>query len=132
MPAHRNSIAKARLTGALAKDPQRYRDRKEPPVSGRPLGPAPKHLKGNAQAVWQEMAGALGWLQHEDRAALEVAAVAIGQIRDTLAAGEPCAASLLSAANSALGRLGASPADRSKVSAAPSEPQDDPFARFEI
>jgi phage terminase small subunit len=46
-------------------------------------------------------------------------------------AGEPITGALFAAMNTALGKLGASPADRSKVNSAPPEDDDDPFARFD-
>ena len=130
MPA-RTSLAKAELTGAIAKNPQRYRDRSEPRTSGQPIGKAPAHLPATCRKVWDELAGNLQWLEREDRAALELTSVALGQVRHCLSLGEPVTASLLASANTALGKLGASPADRSKVQTAAPEDTDDPFAAFE-
>ena len=131
MPNPKTPLSKAVLTGAAAKNPQRFRDRSEPKTSGQPIGKAPKHLGKTASTVWRELAGDLGWLEREDRVALELTSVALGQVRDCLALGEPVTASLLAAANTALGKLGACPADRSKVQVAPAEDDFDPFAAFE-
>ncbi|MCK0151087.1 hypothetical protein MWU54_13685 [Marivita sp. S6314] len=131
MPTPKNAIAKARLTGADKKDPQRYRDRKEPRTSGQPVGNPPDYLQANARAVWCELTGALGWLIREDRAAVELASVALGQVREFVKAGEPVPASLMAASNTALGKLGATPADRAKVEMPADENDDkDPWAQF--
>lgn len=132
MPTPKNSLAKARLTGATAKDPQRYKGRSEPRTSGLPVGNPPEYLQANARAVWRELVGALGWLIREDRAAVELASVALGQVRTLVKAGEPVPASLMAASNTALGKLGATPADRAKV-AMPADDDDehDPWAQFQ-
>jgi len=132
MPTPKNSLAKARLTGAAAHDPQRYRDRTEPRTSGEAVGSAPSYLSKTSKAVWADLAGSLGWLQREDRGALELVAVAIGQVRDLVKAGEPVPAALLSAANTGLGKLGATPADRAKVGGLPEDDvEEDVWAQFE-
>lgn len=131
MPTPKTPLAKAQLTGAASKNPQRFRDRAEPPTSGEAVGDPPAYLKTNAKAAWKEMAASLGWLIREDRAALELASVALGQVRDFVRAGEPVPASLLAASNTALGKLGANPSDRAKVATAPDDDDpDDPWAQF--
>lgn len=131
MPRPRTPLAKARLTGADRKDPDRFRDRAEPKTSKAPVGKAPAYLDKEAKAVWSELARDLGWLVLEDRAALEVASLAVGQVRKMHRAGEPITGALFAAMNASLGKLGASPADRSKVNATPPEDDDDPFAAFD-
>lgn len=133
MPTPTNSLAKARLTGAAAKDPQRYRDRSEPRTSGQPVGKPPAHLNATCKAVWRDLSASLGWLVKEDRAALELASVALGQVRDFVKQGEPVPASLLAASNSAIGKLGATPTDRQKVTMQPDDDDiDDPWRAFEV
>ncbi len=131
MPRPRTPLAKARLTGADRKDPDRFRDRAEPKTSKAPVGKPPAYLAKEAKAVWQELARDLGWLVREDRFALESACLAIAQVRTMHKVGEPVTGALFAAMNSALGKLGASPADRSKVNATPPEDDDDPFAAFD-
>lgn len=129
MPRAQTPLAKAKLTGAAAHDPQRFRNRSEPAQSAKPVGKPPAHLTKSAKVVWQEMAGSLAWLQEEDRHTLEVASAVLGQMRDSMRAGEPLTASMISAANTAIGKLGASPTDRGKVFSPPSDDEpDDPFA----
>ncbi|PTX74935.1 hypothetical protein C8N31_10236 [Sulfitobacter mediterraneus] len=131
MPRPKTPLSKAKLTGAMAKDPQRYRGRSEPSTSGEPVGDPPKHLNTHCKDVWHDLVGSLDWLQREDRIAVEVAAIAIGQVRTLMKLGEPIPASLLAASNTSLGKLGATPTDRQKVAQPPDEPEDDPFARFD-
>jgi phage terminase small subunit len=131
MPRPRTPLAKAKLTGADAKHPERFKGRSEPRTSKAPVGKPPAYLDAEARAVWSELARDLGWLVREDRHALEAAALAVGQVRTMHRAGEPITGALFAAMNTALGKLGASPADRSKVNSAPPEDDDDPFARFD-
>jgi len=127
----RTPIARAKLTGADQKHPERYRDRKEPATSGDPVGDPPAHLGKAAKAVWKEAASIMGWLVREDRLALEIAANAVAAIRETAKDGEPIKAAQLTAARQALASLGATPADRSKIHIPGDEGQDDPFAQFD-
>lgn len=131
MPRPRTPLAKAKLTGADAKHPDRFRDRSEPVTKGRPVGNPPGYMNKEAATAWRELARTLGWLEVEDRGAVEVAALAIGQVRTMHKVGEPVTAALFSAMNTALGKLGATPADRSKVSTGAPEDDDDPFAQFD-
>lgn len=129
----RTPLAKAKLTGADKKNPQRFRDRSEPETSGKSVGAPPAYLGKEAKAAWREFSKELGWLEYEDRCLLEVASVCRGQIRDLVRAGEIVPASMLSAANTAIGKLGASPVDRSKIFQKSDEPDPaDPFAAFGV
>jgi phage terminase small subunit len=131
MPQPRIPLAKAKLTGAAAKNPQRFRDRKEPETSSKPVGNPPAYLGRDAKAVWKEAAKEFGWLVIEDRFALEVMAVAVGTLREATKGGAPVTASMITAANTSIGKLGASPTDRGKVfQAADDEEEHDPFAQF--
>jgi len=130
MPTPPNSLAKARLTGADKQNPQRYRNRSEPNSSGQPVGDPHAYMTKTSKDVWRDLAGNLGWLECEDRLALEVASVAIGQIRDLVNANELVPSSLLSAANTAVGKLGATPTDRQKVMIPAKETEYNPFDQF--
>lgn len=124
-------MAKAKLTGAAAKDPQRFRGRSEPQSSKQPVGAPPVYLDKEAKAVWKELVAQLGWLEREDRTALEAAALAVGQVRAMHRLGEPITGAMFSAMNTAIGKLGASPTDRGKVfQAQEDDDQEDAFAQF--
>lgn len=122
-------LAKAALTGADKKDPQRYRDRKEPKTSGRNLGKPPAYLPVTAKKAWATFADELPWLTYEDRGAVEIVSLMRAQIMDGLPADMP--ASFFGNYRMALSSLGATPVDRSKVYQAPEEQEDDPFAAFD-
>jgi len=127
MPNPRTPIAKAKLTGADKRNPQRFRDRKEPKVSGRPVGAAPSYLTAGAKKAWKTFASELGWLTHEDRAILEVAATMRAEI---MAGSTELPASFFTAYRQALAALGGTPTDRSKVASPDDGDDDDPFKRF--
>lgn len=131
MPNPQTPLAKAKLTGADAKNPQRFRGRSEPKTSKKPVGNPPSYFDKEAKAVWKEFSASLGWLEEEDRMALEGACVAVAQVRRMYVDGG-VTASMLAAMNTAVGKLGASPTDRGKVfqSSDDGDP-DDPFADFD-
>ena len=130
MPRPKTPTAKARLTGADKKHPDRFKNRAEPATQGKPVGNPPAYMDKEAATAWRELARTLGWLEIEDRAAVESAAIAIGQVRTLHKLGEPVTGALFSAMNTALGKLGATPADRSKISIPDDGDTDDPFAKF--
>ena len=130
MPRPKTPTAKARLTGADKKHPDRFKNRAEPATQGKPVGNPPAYMDKEAATAWRELARTLGWLEIEDRAAVESAAIAIGQVRTLHKRGEPVTGALFSAMNTALGKLGATPADRSKISIPDDGDTDDPFAKF--
>lgn len=122
-------LAKAALTGADKKDPQRFRNRSEPKTSGRALGNPPSYLDPMAKKAWKVFADELPWLTYEDRGAVEIVAIMRGQIMTGLSAETP--ASFYSTYRMALSSLGATPVDRTKVYQPPEEPEDDPFGAFD-
>lgn len=131
MPAPRTPLAKAKLTGALKNHPERFKARSEPKVSKKPVGNPPPYLSKDARDVWKEAAASMGWLVKEDRFALEVMANAVGLIRETVKAGETISGAMINAANTAVGKIGASPTERGKVfQPGEDEDADDPFAAF--
>ncbi|WP_093030003.1 hypothetical protein [Ruegeria marina] len=73
----------------------------------------------------------MGWLVSEDRFALEMMANAVGLIRKTVKSGEIVSGAMINAANTAVGKVGASPTERGKVfQEASNDSADDPFAVF--
>ncbi len=121
MARSRTPVAKAKVTGATLKDPQRHRDRKEP--SGRPLGKASDFLDVNGQKAWEGFKRELPWLMESDRSMVEIAA----SVRGRLLGGEDVGVQALSMLQSILTKLGASPADRSKVALPDDEKEKDEF-----
>lgn len=130
MPRPQTPPAKARLTGADKNHPERYRDRREPKLSGRAIGAPPKTLPPAAKEAWRLFADELGWLTHEDRGALEAASLARASMWEMTASGEYPKASFFGNYRTLLGSLGATPVDRTKVMAGKEAEPDDPFAAF--
>lgn len=131
MPRPRTSLSKAKLTGEAAKRPDRFRDRANPATKGQPVGDPPAYyMDKETKAALRELARNLGWLEIEDRGAVEVASLAMGALRATVKAGELPTAALVSASRQALAALGATTADRSKIHVSGDPDDDDPFARF--
>lgn len=124
MARPRKPLALARLTGAAAKDPQRYRNRHEP-VDHRPIGEPYKWLKPEAQAAWREMVPTMPWLRFCHRGIVGITAHLAGQMR---AGG--LGVSGMNALRQCLGSLGATPADFHRVGWAPDEPDDDPASEY--
>lgn len=115
MPANRLPVAKAKVTGAAVKNPGRHKSRANPKTTA--IGAAPTHLSLHAKRAWDRFRRELPWLTAADAAMLEVASM----VRGELLAGMLVGVTKLSMYQSVLGKLGASPTDRSKVSA----PDDD-------
>ena len=129
MPRPQTPLAKAALTGADKKDPQRYRNRSNPKQSGKPVGDPPDYIGKSAKKAWVTFVDELPWLTFEHRASLEVVSIMRGQIMDGLPADVP--ASFFGNYRMALSSLGATPVDMAKVYQ-PKEPEDDdPFGAFD-
>jgi len=112
-------VAKAAVTGATSKNPQRHRDRKEP--SGRPLGEATAFLDDHGKQAWEGFRRELPWLMECDRALVEIAA----KLRGLVISGADVGEGKLKLLQTILGRLGASPTDRTKVALPETDDHDD-------
>src|SRR3954452_2736625 len=113
MAQPRKPLASLKAKGSHLLNPGRYSDRKEPKTV--PLGEPSPHLKGMQRAAWFAFAAELPWLAESDRAILEVAC----QVRGKLMAGEQdMPANHLNLLKQCLQNMGATPADRSRVSTA--------------
>ena len=120
----RTPLAAAKATGADAKNPQRYRDRKEPKVAA--IGEPPKYLPDDVKAEWDHLVSEIPWLARSDRTIVESAA----RLRALQVSGD-LPPSLYSELRQTLNALGATPAARSKVAAPNDEDEtDDPAAEF--
>lgn len=124
MPRPRLTPSKATLTGAEAKNPQRFRDRSEPKKSGRPLGAAPSYLPKTSKRAWAVFADELPWLTFEDRGAVEIVSLMRAQIMDKT---PDLSASFFGNYRMALSSLGATPVDRTKVYQPKDGDDDDEF-----
>lgn len=117
----RTPVAKAKATGAAVKNPQRHAGRSEPKVV--PLGAPSPFLTEKGQEAWEAYKRELPWLAESDRSLVEIAA----HVRGRLLGGEDVGVTALSMLQSILSKMGASPADRSKVSAPDGEEPEDEF-----
>lgn len=122
MPAKRLPAAVAKVTGAAAKNPQRYAGRADPAVQ--PLGAPPDRLTDAQAAIWHELAGAFPWLARSDRHLVRLA-VDLQTMIDTGTA--PIAA--YAQMRLVLQSMGGTPTDRSRVTA-PDDESDDPAQEF--
>ena len=104
------------LNGTLDHNPARFADRANEPKDDRPLGPPPDRMKPDERAAWMEIDRLAPWLSGADRLAVEVAAALMASFR--LAGVQYTPPALLARLESMLGKLGLTPSDRSKVSAA--------------
>jgi phage terminase small subunit len=101
----------------------------KPPV-GAPV--CPEWLLGDALDEWKRITPALelmGVLTKVDHSVLVGHCVTYGEIAETVKAGQPLKAALLSQMRAFAGELGLTPAARAKMSIAPPKPEDD-FAKF--
>lgn len=121
MPHPRTPAAKAKATGADVQHPGRHADRKDP--GGLPLGEASDFLTDSAKSAWEGFKRELPWLLESDRAVMEVCA----QVRGLLMDCEDVGVTKLSMYQSMLSKLGATPADRTRVSAPEQEDEDEFF-----
>jgi phage terminase small subunit len=119
MPRPRQSLAQAHLSGALYKDPQRYKTRHEPLVT-EPVGDPPDWLKPAAQAQWRELAATLPWLNMSHRGIVGIAAILAAKMADgTL--GIPG----MNLFRIVMGKLGATPESAAKVAMPSAEEADE-------
>lgn len=121
MPAPRKAVSVAEASGAFVKNPQRTR--KEPKAA--PVGKPPKRLTEIEREAWEELVDELPWLARSDRKVLEVAA----KLTARMMTGPEMGVNALAQLRLCLSSMGATPADRSKVSARDEE-DDDPAAAY--
>ena len=126
MAMPRTPRAKAAVSGADKKNPQRFRKRNEPKANG-PLGDPPEWMGGEQRVVWRDFQRELPWLNESHRALMEIACT----VRARLAAGEDVGVQALNLLRQCLGQMGATPSDASKVSIPDDGDKDPDDALFE-
>lgn len=117
----RQPLARARVTGAAAKNPQRLRDRTEPASAA--LGAPSPHLDTIAKQAFDAFKQELPWLTEGDRALVEIAAV----LRGRVTADPLVSVATLRALAAVLTKLGATPTDRSRIAMQTAEDEPDEF-----
>lgn len=103
------------LNGAFKRNPSRGRARENEPVPIGEIGDPPDHMPSNVAECWREIVGFAhpGVLCKADRLIVEHAARILSSLRADQWRGNPA---LLNRFEVVLGKLGMSPADRSRVS----------------
>jgi hypothetical protein len=103
--------AKAAIEARDKKNPQRFKNRKEPTSAGE-LGDPPEWMGGEQRATWKIFQREIPWLTASHRGLVEIATI----IRARLTLGEECGVQSLNLLRQCLGQMGATPSDASKVS----------------
>src|SRR3954465_9198772 len=123
MPRPPTPREKARITGADRNHPSRFARRSAPHTA--PLGEPPNWMNHGQRVAWDQFRREIPWLMESDRALVEIASY----LRARLMSGEEVGVSALNQLRMCAAQMGATPADRSKVTLA-DEPDDDPADRF--
>ncbi len=110
MARPRTPRAKAAVEARDKKDPQRFKNRKEPNSPG-DLGDPPEWMGGEQRLAWRTFQREIPWLNASHRGVVEIAAT----IRARLMSGEECGVQALNLLRQCLGQMGATPSDASKV-----------------
>lgn len=125
----RTPTGMAKLTGAFANHPERFKDRVDP-TEGKPAGMPPETLNEVERLVWFRFVMSWPWVTDADRTALTSLCRVTAIVED---ATEPPKIGLLNVQRLLLSEFGATPSSRSKVMA-PADPDEgktgDPFAQF--
>lgn len=121
------------LKGAYKKDPQRKPAAGTEPELKAGIGNPPDYMDSDAKALWHELVSQAcdGVLGDSDRAILEIASTLMAEFRrgGRDEQGKPLFTDArLSRLQAALGQLGMTPADRSKVKVPQKGPAANPFA----
>ena len=124
MPKARTPTQLLAINGGLAKNPGRYADRVNEPQSNGPVGNAPDYFDEARNVLWVEIVSLVpdGVLQRSDRLIVELTTHLMHDLRTGQADNRTIAQ-----LRASLASLGMSPSDRSRVSAAPANSQDDPM-----
>ena len=112
--------AKAAVEARDKKNPQRFKNRKEPSSPGF-LGDPPDWMGGEQRLAWRTFQTEIPWLNASHRGVVEIAVI----IRARLMAGEECGVQALNLLRQCLGQMGATPSDASKVTLPDDDEEED-------
>ena len=138
MPRQRDPLSKAQAKGAVDKNPGRYVERNKSPKYGGEIGPAPFHFTADQVQLWEALVNTIpaGVLAAADRYIVEIAVVLMVKFRDSvrpydpdseLPPPRPMTATELGHLRAALGSLGMTPADRTRVNGPDGAEETDPL-----
>lgn len=127
MPRNRLPQAKAEVSGAAIKHPERFGNRKAPKRL-RPIGEPYVRLTDEEKAIWFEFSPEMPWLDSSDRPLFELLCRRMAKARAEPDLGVNATQVIISL----LSKLGATPVDKSKILYADGdgeEPEDGFFGR---
>ncbi len=125
MARRKNPIEKARLTGALQKHPERYKDVSTPKGLDK-VGDPPEWLTEAQKESWAIFVDELPWLVASDRALLESACI----LRSGVLSGADLTAAHIRELRMHLTAMGATPTSRHGIHFTEDDEDNDPFAKF--
>jgi len=122
MPRHTQPREIAELTGAVAKNPQRYRN--NPPKQSLGIGDAPEDMTPEEQACWFELVAMVppGILTFSERPLMDALASLYAEYKEDR---REFGAAKRKDFISLCARFGMSPADRQKLHVEKDEPEDE-------
>lgn len=128
MPRPRTPTGQAKLTGAMANHPERFKDRVDP-TEGKPVGMPPDTLTEAERTIWFRFVMSWPWLTDADRTALTALCRATAIVEDP---NEIPKIGVMNVQRMLLAEFGGTPSSRSKVTVPQGdEPKEgDPFAQF--
>lgn len=125
MPAPRLPAVKAKAKGAELKNKARFAGRAQHPSA--PLGTPSPWLTDPQRTAWEAFLRELPWLCERDRSLVEI----VCMVRARMMSGEDVGVQALNLLRQALGQMGATPADATKVPTGsddePERPEDQYF-----
>lgn len=122
MPRPRTPRAKAKATGRDLKNPARFEGRNEPKID-EGVGEPFEWLKPKAKQAWKDLADEIPWLNKSHRGLLSIAATIRGRMMGDSA--EEVGVQAMNLYRQALGSMGATPSDASKVGAMQGDQKDE-------
>jgi hypothetical protein len=133
MPRPRKPTEVLKFRGAFKEHAARERKREHEPAPVGVVGEPPDHLPENVAAAWRDLVrdAHAGVLCEADREFMAYAATIVAATRELSRQGI-VDVKLGVRFEAVIARLGMSPADRSRVSAAPGKPAADPLAEFRV
>ncbi len=126
MPKARIPLSKAHVSGAAAKNPQRFRGRKAPKAP--PIGAPYARMTKAQRTVWAEMSKDMPWLNRGHRVLLRLACVLTAKMDED--EDGSIGVSAAHALSSILSKLGATPVDETKVAHGNDGEEEDPGEGF--
>lgn len=124
MARQKTPIEKARATGAILRNPARYKNETQNPGKN-PIGAPPNWLTEAQRDAWLELASDLPWLQRAHVGIVGIAATLLAKLRSNTAS-----MSEMNLLRLCLGQLGATPVDAHRVAHPQEMDEDDPAEAY--